>query len=44
MIARVLTAGLWRRDGVKLRVYGYDDDLGRRIMWVGDADLKSKGF
>ena len=43
-IDRVFTAGLWRRDGVKLRIYGYDDDLAHRIMWVGDADLKSKVF
>ena len=44
MIDRVFTAGLWRRDGVKLRVYGYDDDRAHRIMWVGDGDLKSKVF
>lgn len=43
-IDRVFTAGLWRRNGVKLRVYGFDDDLAHRIMWVGDADLKSKVF
>lgn len=43
-IDRVFTAGLWRRDGVKLRIYGYDDDLAHRIMWVGDVDLKSKVF
>jgi len=43
-IDRVFTAGLWRRNGVKLRIYGYDDDLAHRIMWVGDADLKSKVF
>lgn len=43
-IDRVFTAGLWRRDGVQLRVYGYDDDLAHRIMWVGDVDLKSKVF
>jgi hypothetical protein len=44
MIDRVFTAGLWRRDGVKMRVYGYDDDRAHRIMWVGDGDLKSKVF
>ena len=44
MIDRVFTAGLWRRDGVQLRVYGYDDDRAHRIMWIGDGDLKSKVF
>ena len=44
MIDRVFTAGLWRRDGVQLRVYGYDDDRAHRIMWIGDGNLKSKVF
>ena len=44
MIDRVFTAGLWRREGVQLRVYGYDDDRAHRIMWIGDGNLKSKVF
>jgi len=44
MIDRVFTAGLWRRDGVQLRVYEYDDDRAHHIMWIGDGDLKSKVF
>ena len=43
-IDRSFTAGLWRRDGVLLRIYGYDDDNLNRIMWVGEGNLKTKIF
>lgn len=39
---RVFTAGLYSRDGVKVRLYGFDDDTDARIMWVGDADLRER--
>ena len=39
---RSFTAGLYSRDGVKVRLYGFDDDAAARVMWVGDADLREK--
>jgi len=41
-VDRSFTAGLYSRDGVKVRLYGFDDDAAARIMWVGDADLREK--
>ena len=41
-VDRAFTAGLYSRDGVKVRLYGFDDDAAARIMWVGDADLREK--
>ena len=41
-VDRVFTAGLYSRDGTKLRLYGLDDDSAARIMWVGDADLREQ--
>ena len=41
-VDRAFTAGLYSRDGVKVRLYGFDDDTTARIMWVGDADLRER--